>query len=60
MKMCKSADFRVVLAKDGPSTLQNADFGPSIQQGEELEMLDCHPSCSCYESAKINEFSTDF
>ena len=27
MKIFKSADFRVVLAKDGPSTLQNADFG---------------------------------
>ena len=61
----KSADFRMFLAKDGPSTLQNAALGPfraksSILQGEEREMFDCHPSCSRYENNKIHKFSTEF
>ena len=34
MNFFKSADFRVVLAKDGPSTLQNADFGPLRGQNQ--------------------------
>ena len=32
----------------------------SILQGEELEMFDCHPSCSRYENEKLMNFSADF
>jgi len=61
MEFFESADFYGVLVKNGPSTLQNADFGPSrakisILQGEEREMFDYHPSCSRYENDKIDDF----
>ena len=65
MKIFKSADFSVVLAKNGPSTLQNPAFDPStakisIWQGEEREMFDCHASCSRYENVKTYDFAMDF
>ena len=65
MDFLKSADFKGVLAKNGPSTLQNAAFGPSraktsILQGEERVMFDCHASCSRYENDKNHQFSTEF
>ena len=58
------ADLYWFLAKNGPSILKNAYFVPfqgqnkpiNILEGEELEMSDCHASCSRYENDKIDEF----